>query len=81
MHNARDISGADEGNERAMERADWLHRFRRRLRQRRPGLTERDLYDVANIETYDDLCTKYQDDPEGAADEETGQWKEEDWAH
>jgi hypothetical protein len=57
---------------------EWLRRYRDRLLERRPGLTNRDLYDLANVEVYYELCGDYPEHPEKAADAEIGFWDTEE---
>ncbi|MGH8139896.1 MAG: hypothetical protein ACREVV_17095 [Steroidobacteraceae bacterium] len=64
-----------------MNREEWLHRYRARLIERRPGLTSRDLDDFAGMQAYADLCVDHPEQPEKAADAEIGEWDKEDRAN
>jgi len=61
-----------------MTREEWMARYRARLTARRPGLTRRDLDDLASLEAYHDLCVDNPDNPEKAADMELREWDKED---
>jgi hypothetical protein len=60
-----------------MKREEWLRRYRAQIHNRRPGITERDLYNLANIETYDDISGNHADEPERAANQEIDAWDRE----
>jgi hypothetical protein len=57
-----------------MKREEWLSRYRAQMHKLRPRLTERDLYNFANVETYDDIRGRYEDDPERAASQLITAW-------
>ncbi len=56
-----------------MTQDEWLTRFKRRFIEV-AGITEAHAEDCARSEPFDALCEMFEDDPEGAADEEMSYW-------
>ncbi len=57
-----------------MEHQEWLARYKWRLIDR-AGLTEAQAQACAQAESFEVLSEFYEDDPEGAADEEMSDWE------
>ncbi len=64
-----------------MIKEDWLKRYRARFAERARGpedeiLSEEFLDDCANAIPFEEASVDFEDDPEGAADEEMSYWEE-----
>jgi len=55
---------------------EWLRRFRARLLERNPSITDDVLIKVAGIEAYETLNARYPDNPENAVDDDAKNWPE-----
>ena len=53
-----------------MDRNEWLRRYRARLIERQPSLSEEELEEVAGIEAHEALSAEYPNNPEQAVDHE-----------
>lgn len=53
----------------------WFRRYKQRFIER-AGLTEEQAQACADAETFSVLSEGFEDDPEGAADEEMSYWEE-----
>lgn len=57
-----------------MNEQQWLDRYKRRFIEQL-GLTEAQAQECAQAETFDVLSEMFEDNPEGAADEEMSCWE------
>lgn len=62
-----------------MQQATWMKRYRQRfadiaLSEDGKPLTKKGLDAVVNTAPFDELSSHYEEDPEGAADEEMSNW-------
>ena len=56
-----------------MTQSEWLDRYKRRIMER-AGVPEKFADDCAHAEPFEVLSDMFEDDPEGAADEELSYW-------
>jgi hypothetical protein len=73
-HQLEVIDYLQDKNRVLKERLGGLDRYRAQIHKHRPTLKERGLYNLANVETYDDLKGSYEDDPEKPADQLMTHW-------